>query len=102
MTSRGIKPIGSFQFRREKYYVYGLIQPKTAASFFREISHLEPKCFPELINEFSQDYSEDLHIVELDSGSFHPTDKLKVPENIIFLFQPPHCLELNPIDFGSI
>lgn len=31
-------------------------------------------------------------------GSFHSTPKLKVPENIILLFQPSHCPELNPIE----
>lgn len=98
LTSRGVKPVGSLQFRREKYYVYGLVEPKTGESFFREISHLDTKCFQEFINEFSQEYSEDLHIFQLDNGSFHTTGKLKVPENIIFLFQPAHCPELNPIE----
>jgi len=42
--------------------------------------------------------SEDLHIIQLDNGSFHTTPKLKVPENIILLFQPAHCPELNPIE----
>lgn len=29
---------------------------------------------------------------------FHRAKRLQVPENIILLFQPPHCLELNPIE----
>lgn len=98
LTSKGVKPIGSLQFRREKYYIYGLVEPKTGESFFREISHLDTKCFQEFMNEFSQDYAEDLHIVQLDNGSFHTTDKLKIAENIILLFQPAHCPELNPIE----
>lgn len=40
----------------------------------------------------------ELHIWQLDNGSFHSTPKLKVPENIILLFQPSHCPELNPIE----
>jgi transposase len=98
LTARGIQPVGNLQFRREKYYVYGLVEPKTGESFFRELSHLDTECFQEFINEFSQDYLEDLHIVQLDNGSFHTTGKLKVPENIILLFQPAHCPELNPIE----
>lgn len=46
---------------------------------------------------FKRTYPEDVHIIQLD-GSFHTTSKLKVPENIILLFQPAHCPELNPIE----
>ncbi|MBV8887000.1 MAG: IS630 family transposase [Chroococcidiopsidaceae cyanobacterium CP_BM_RX_35] len=98
LTLRGVKPTGDLQFRREKYYVYGVVEPKTRASFFREISHLDTTCFQVFIIEFSRSYPEDLHIVRLDNGSFHTTSKLKVLENIIFLFQPAHCPELNPLE----
>ena len=63
-----------------------------------ELSHLDTECFQEFLNEFSKTYSQELHIIQLDNGSFHPTPKLKVPENIILLFQPAHCPELNPIE----
>lgn len=98
LTLRGVKPLGILQLRREKYYVYGVVEPKTGESFFREISHLDTECFQEFINEFSRSYPKDLHIIQLDNGSFHTTPKLKVPENIILLFQPAHCPELNPIE----
>ena len=98
LTLRGVKPIGIVQLRREKYYMYGVVEPKTGDNFFREISHLDTECFQEFINEFSRFHPKDLHIVQLDRGSFHTTPKLKVPENIIFLFQPAHCPELNPIE----
>jgi len=34
----------------------------------------------------------------LDNGGFHKAKRLQVPENVILLFQPPHCPELNPIE----
>jgi transposase len=34
----------------------------------------------------------------VDNGRFHTSKKLVVPENIILLFQPPYCPELNPIE----
>jgi transposase len=34
----------------------------------------------------------------VDNGRFHTSKKLIVPENIILLFQPPYCPELNPIE----
>jgi transposase len=98
LTLTGVKPLGVLQLRREKYYLYGVVEPKTGDNFFREISHLDTECFQEFINELSRSYPKDLHILQLDNGSFHTTPKLKVPENIIFLFQPAHCPELNPIE----
>lgn len=97
LTAQGIKPVG-FLLRREKYYMYGLVEPKTGDSFFREISHLDHECFQEFLNDFSRVHPRELHIIQLDNGSFHTTGKLLVPENIILRFQPAHCPELNPID----
>jgi transposase len=37
-------------------------------------------------------------IIQLDNGAFHKAKHLKIPENIILLFQPAHAPELNPIE----
>lgn len=39
-----------------------------------------------------------LNILQVDNGRFHTGKNLIVPENIILLFQPPYCPELNPIE----
>lgn len=36
--------------------------------------------------------------VTVDNGRFHNGKNLIVPENIILLFQPSYCPELNPIE----
>jgi transposase len=36
--------------------------------------------------------------IQLDNGGFDKAKRLKVPSNIILMFQPPHCPELNPIE----
>ena len=48
------------------------------------------------IRNFAQD--ESLNILPVDNGRFHEGKSLGVPENIILLFQPPDCPELNPIE----
>lgn len=50
------------------------------------------------MKQFSQEYPKSLHIIQLDNRSFHKAKRLRVPENIILLFQPEHCPELNPIE----
>ena len=34
----------------------------------------------------------------MDNGLFHKAKRLQVPKNVILLFQPPYCPELNPIE----
>lgn len=46
---------------------------------------------------FAELYSNELHIIQLDNASFHTAKKLEIPDNIILLFQPSYCPELNPI-----
>jgi Transposase and inactivated derivatives len=86
------------QWEREAYYLYGLVEPQTGESFFYEFSHLDTECFEEYLKQFSQQYPKDIHIWQLDNGSFHKAKRLKVPDNILLLFQPSHCPELNPIE----
>ena len=47
---------------------------------------------------FAQKYPDDLHIIQLDNGPLHQSLNMSIPENIIFLFQPPYSPELNPIE----
>ncbi len=50
------------------------------------------------LNLVSQQFKDDFLIIQLDNGGFHKAKRLKVPSNIILLFQPPHCPELKPIE----
>jgi transposase len=59
---------------------------------------LDTTCFQAFLELFSQTYPKDFHIIQLDNGTFHKADDLTVPNNIILLFQPSHCPELNPIE----
>ncbi|MDT3674945.1 transposase [Microcystis wesenbergii] len=36
--------------------------------------------------------------MQLDNARFHKAKKLKIPDNIILIFQPPYCPESNPIE----
>lgn len=33
----------------------------------------DTECFQQFLNDFSGEYPEDLHIIQLDNGSFHTT-----------------------------
>lgn len=93
-----MKPIGIKQWKKGKYYVYGIIDPIRGDSFFYEFSHLDSYCFQEFLNILSQTYPEDLNIIQLDNASFHREKGLKIPQNICLIFQPAHAPEVNPIE----
>ena len=98
LTQRGVKPIGQVQWAFLAYYLYGLVEPLTGESFFLECSHLNTDCFQAYINEFSENYSNDLHLIQLDNARFHTAKRLSIPDNIILWFQPPHSPDCNPIE----
>lgn len=50
ITLKGVKPIGCVQWKRDNFYLYGVVEPLTGKSFFYEFSHLDSSCYQHLIN----------------------------------------------------
>lgn len=98
ITACGIKPIGQWQSLFKAFWLYGAVEPATGASFFLQFSHVDTDCYQKFLDEFSQAYPDSLNVLQVDNGRFHKGQKLVVPENILLLFQPPYCPELNPIE----
>jgi hypothetical protein len=98
ITAKGVKPIGPVQWQFKSTYLYGIVEPKTGESFFFEFSHLNTDCFQVFLDLVSEQFKDDLLIIQLDNGAFHKAKRLQVPSNIIVIFQPPYCPELNPIE----
>ena len=98
ITACGIKPIGQWQWLFKAFWLYGAVEPATGASFFLQFSHVDTDCYQKFLDEFSQAYPDSLNVLQVDNGRFHKGQKLVVPENILLLFQPPYCPELNPIE----
>jgi transposase len=98
LTACGIKPIGEWQWLFQAFWLYGAVEPITGESFFLQFSHVDTECFQRFLDEFAKTYSDSLNVMQVDNGRFHTSKQLVVPENIILLFQPPYCPELNPIE----
>lgn len=98
LTLKGVKPEQIIQWHYDYYYLYGLVEPMGGRSFFYELSHFNSKCFEKYLEKFAQQYAEEIHIIQLDNASVHTAKKLKLPDNVVLLFQPPYCPELNPIE----
>jgi transposase len=60
-----------------------------------EFSHLDGQCFQIFLDNLAAEYREHLNVVQLDNGKFHHSSQLKIPDNILLVFQPPYSPELN-------
>lgn len=98
ITACGIKPIGQWQWIFKAFWLYGAVEPATGESFFLQFSHVDTECYQRFLDEFSKAYPDSLNILQVDNGRFHTSKNLIVPDNVILLFQPPYCPELNPIE----
>lgn len=98
LTAFGVKPIGTVQWDFCYRWLYGVVEPKTGESLFLEFSHLDSECFQTFLDSLAQTYPDDLHLVHLDNAPAHTAKSIQIPNNIILLFQPPYCPELNPIE----
>jgi hypothetical protein len=98
ITACGIKPIGQWQWLFKAFWLYGAVEPDTGEAFLLQFSHVDTQCYQRFLDEFSKAYPNTLNILQVDNGRFHTSKDLIVPENVILLFQPPYCPELNPIE----
>lgn len=98
ITWKGIRPKISSEIKREYYYLFGVIEPLTGKDFMMEMPGLETATMQVFMDEFSREDEESLHLIVVDNASAHTTGKLKVGENIVFIFLPANAPELNPIE----
>ena len=98
ITAPGVKPVAKVDWTYEATYLYGAVEPLTGESCFLELPYLNTTCFQIFIDHLSETFANTLNVVILDNGRFHHAKALKVPDNVILLFLPPYCPELNPIE----
>ncbi len=98
ITKKGVRPLISSSIEREYEYLFGMIEPLTGKDFMLELPNLDTAMMQVFMDEFGKEDEESLHIVLMDNASSHTTEKLKVAENIIFIFFPANAPELNPME----
>ncbi len=86
----GVKPLGLVQWNFKAYYLYGAVTPQTGESFWLEFSHLDGMCFQMFLDKLAEKYPAHLNVTQLDNGKFHHSSSLKIPDNILLIFQPPY------------
>jgi transposase len=98
VTAPGVKPLAQVEWPREAFWLYGVVEPLTGWHFTQEYSQLNSENFQQFLNSLSEQLGNTVAVMQLDRASAHRSQDLEWPENIIPIFQPAHCPELNPIE----
>ncbi len=98
VTARGVSPKQPVAPLYEYYWLYGAVEPKTGASFYLEMPALDPDCFTVFLRELSRNYRASLNVVVLDNAPAHIARAVEVPKNVVLLYLPAYCPELNPVE----
>lgn len=98
LTLRGVKPLGSYQFEFDNFYVYGIVAPRSGEGYFEARLTMKSCDFQAFLSHFAAEYPDRCHIILLDNARSHHAATLHLPPNIALLFLPPYAPELNPIE----
>jgi transposase len=98
LTACGVQPVGAIQHVFEWFYVYGAVAPATGEHFFLELPYLNAETFQLFVDAFAQAFPDSLNILLLDNSGAHTAQRIQWPENIRYVWLPPYCPELNPIE----
>lgn len=98
LTRLGVKPLGHWQWQFKAFWLDGAVEPTTGEQCFLQFTPVDSECYQLFLDQFAQAYPDSLNILQVDNGAFHKAKALVMPANIMLLFQPPYCPELNPIE----
>lgn len=98
VTARGVKPIAKVEWKRENFWVYGVVEPLSGWHFEQEYDQLNSEHFQSFIDALSGALGQDYALIQLDQAKAHQALGLRWPDNLIPVLQPPHSPELNPAE----
>lgn len=78
--------------------MFGAFSPIDGDKFLIEYPNCNAQIFELFLQELSKRKPKELKVLILDNAAFHKAKKIKIPKNIILIFQPPYSPELNPAE----
>ncbi len=98
ITARGTKPVGQLQQRFSNFYLYGAIAPASGDGYFLGMPKFNADHFQRFLDEFAHARPDTLNVLLLDNSRCHTAQELRIPANVVLLFQEPYAPELNPAE----
>lgn len=96
VTAPGVQPRQPVAPLYEYYWLYGAVEPTTGETPGNASSRR--RLLWRFLAEMSRAYAETLNVLVLDNAPAHVAAHVRVPENVVLLYLPPYCPELNPVE----
>lgn len=93
-----IRPKVGKQIIREYMYVFAAVCPVSGQMSSLILPRVDVDMMNIFLRQVSEDFEEYFIIMQVDSAGWHRSNKLKIPENIRLIFQPPYSPEVNPVE----
>src|SRR5512135_1319713 len=88
LTLKKVKPLVKVQWRFKAFYLYGAVEPLTGDCMIQPYDRVNTENFQQFLNDFSQRYPADFHVIQTDNARFHRSNYLVMPDNVMRLYQP--------------
>jgi hypothetical protein len=83
------------QWLFKAFYLYGVVEPLTGESIIQTYDRVTTENFQQFLNDFSQTYPTDFHVIQPDNARFPCGNELIMPDKVMLLYQPPHSPQVN-------
>lgn len=95
LTVKKVKPLVKTQWQFKAFYLYGIVEPLTGELMIKNYDQVNADNFEQFLNDFSEKYPKDFHVVQVDNATFHRANDLVIPDNLMLIYQPPHSPQVN-------
>ncbi|MEG4208436.1 transposase [Microcoleus sp. Pol7_A1] len=79
----GVKPIAPVLWKRDNFWLYGVVEPLSGWHFCQEYDRLNTIGFQQFIDALSDRLGGDIALIQLDQAGTHVTSALRWPDNLI-------------------
>ena len=95
ITLKQVKPLVKVQWLFKAFYLYGMVEPLTGECIIQTYDRVNTENYQQFLNDFSQRYPTDFHVIQTDNACFHCGNELIMPDNVMLLYQPPNSPQVN-------
>jgi transposase len=95
LTVKKVQAVVKTQWLFKASYFYGVVEPLTGELMLQDYARVNPENYQPFLDDFSQKYPHDFHVIQTDNATFHRSDNLVMPDNMMLLYQPPHSPPVN-------
>lgn len=93
-----MRPVVPCQHIRQYCQCFGAVGPIDGEKFFRIFEECNSDVMEIYLEQLSEAYPDDFHVMLCDCAGWHVSAELSIPENIVIVNIPPGTPEMNPME----